>query len=384
MGIFYLVCLNSLGHLAFVGSRMTTALFALDLGASEYALGAIMALFAAVPMFLAVSAGRLMDRRGPRRPLLLSFASLIAGTCLPLAFPRIEVLYLSSTLLGVSFLFVHIGMNSVIGAHGAPQDRPTNFAWLALSFSVSNALGPLVAGFAIEALGYRFAFGVLAFFPLVALALLWRHRAPLPRPARVKDEGERRLLDLLRRPGLREIFIVSGTLAMAWDLYAFLMPLYGARLGLSAGTIGVIMATFASATFVVRLGLPVIMRHVRPWRIVVTAMLVAGGSYLIFPLAATPLPLMAISFLLGLGLGCAQPSLMALLYEAAPPGRQGEAVGVRTTMVNASQTLMPLASGAVSAAIGMAPLFGGLAAVLLGGAWFARRQALRASAEKGS
>ena len=41
--------------------------------------------------------------------------------------------------------------------------------------------------------------------------------------------------------------------------------------------------------------------------------------------------LMALSFLLGLGLGCAQPIIMSLLYEASPPGRQGEAVGLRTS-----------------------------------------------------
>ena len=37
---------------------------------------------------------------------------------------------------------------------------------------------------------------------------------------------------------------------------------------------------------------------------------------------------MALSFVLGLGLGSAQPIIMSLLYEASPPGRQGEAVGI--------------------------------------------------------
>jgi hypothetical protein len=81
---------------------------------------------------------------------------------------------------------------------------------------------------------------------------------------------------------------------------------------------------------------------------------------------------MALSFLLGLGLGCAQPVIMSQLYEASPPGRQGEAVGVRTLMLNGSHTVIPLASGALSAAAGMGPAFWLLAGLLLGGAWFAR------------
>jgi hypothetical protein len=66
---------------------------------------------------------------------------------------------------------------------------------------------------------------------------------------------------------------------------------------------------------------------------------------------------------------------MSLLYEASPPGRQGEAVGVRTTMINASSTFIPLASGALSVLAGsMSPAFWLLAACLLAGAWFARRR----------
>jgi len=64
--------------------------------------------------------------------------------------------------------------------------------------------------------------------------------------------------------------------------------------------------------------------------------------------------------------------IMALLYEASPPGRQGEAVGIRTTMLNMSQTFIPLFSGAISAALGMIPVFALISLMLLGGAWFAR------------
>lgn len=377
MEILYFVVLNSLGHVAFVGSRMTSALFALELGASPLEVGVVMALFAALPMLLALFAGRLIDRSGPRRPLLAAFAALACGGALPFLFPRLEVLYLSSTVLGLGFTFIHIGMNSVIGAHGRPEDRPLNFSWLALSFSVSGSLGPLIAGFAIDGLGYAAAFGVLLVFPLVALVLLWARRHPLPRPVRVHAPGKHHVLDLFRVPGLRRTFLVSGMMAMGWDLYAFLMPLYSARIGLNAVTIGFIMATFAVATLVVRLAMPVLIRRVRQWRIITASLVIAGASYLLFPLVQSAALLMAISFVLGLGLGCAQPVIMSLLYEAAPEGRQGEAVGIRTTMINASQTFIPLGSGALSLALGMAPVFWLLAAGLLGAGWFARRQEKR-------
>jgi predicted MFS family arabinose efflux permease len=373
--IIYFVALNALGHLAFVGARMTTTLFALELGASEATVGVLMSLFALLPMLLSVAAGRLIDRVGPRRPLAVSFAVLAVATALPFAFPRLETLYFSTTLLGVSFMYVHIAMNSVFGAHGSPEQRALNFSWLALGFAISNSIGPLVAGTAIDGFGHARAFLVLSLFPVLGLILLWRRKRPLPRPEQVPLARRAGVLDLLRIPGLRHTFWVSLLLASGWDLFTFLIPLYGARLGLSAAAIGVILSTFALATLTVRVAMPVLIKKLRQWVIIFAALGISGTCYLLFPFAQAVPPLMALSFVLGLGLGSAQPVIMSLLYAASPPGRQGEAVGVRTSLLNGSHTLIPLASGAASSALGsMAPVFWVLAAFLLGGAWFARRQ----------
>ena len=372
MEILYFVVLNALGHLAFVGARMTTTLFALELGASEFTVGVLMSLFALLPMVLSVSAGRLIDRGGPRRPLVLSLAALTVGSALPFALPYLWGLYISATVLGVSFMYVHIAMNSVFGAHGSAEQRAVNFSWLALGFAISNSIGPLVAGYAIDGFGHASAFLVLACFPAVALFLLWRRKRPLPRPEHVPLGKRAGVLDLLRIPGLRQTFWVSLLLATGWDLFTFLIPLYGTRLGLSAAAIGVILATFALATLTVRIAMPVLVKKLRQWVIIFAALGISGSCYLLFPFAQSVSLLMLLSFVLGLGLGSAQPVIMSLLYAASPPGRQGEAVGLRTSLLNGSHTLIPLASGAASAAVGMAPVFWALAAANIGGEWFAR------------
>ena len=249
----FFIALVILAHTSFVGSRMAATLFAIELGASPFTVGVLLALFAVLPMLLSVSAGRLVDRTGPRRPILLALAAQAAGVALPFAWPGLPALFVATTLIGTAFLYVHVSVNSIVGAIGRPDERSTNFSWLALGFSTSGLLGPLFTGFAIDWIGHARAFGLLALLPALGLALLWARRGPVPRlPGGRIEGGERKLLDLLRIPGLRHAFIVSGILAMGWDLYSFLIPLYGSRIGRNASTIGVIMATFAAATFAVR------------------------------------------------------------------------------------------------------------------------------------
>jgi MFS family permease len=167
---------------------------------------------------------------------------------------------------------------------------------------------------------------------------------------------------------------VSAILSSGWDLFAFVVPIYAARIGLSASTVGSLVGAFAAATFVVRVVLPRIASRVTEWRILTVALALAAAVYLLFPLVHSVPLLFLLSFALGLGLGASQPMVLSLVYSIAPPGRAAEAVGIRTTLINASQTFMPLLFGAVGAALGVFPVFWAMAALMAAGGWFARRR----------
>ncbi|TAK41815.1 MAG: MFS transporter, partial [Betaproteobacteria bacterium] len=296
------------------------------------------------------------------------------GLALPYAWPALPGLFVAATLIGTAFMVVHVSLNHAVGSMGTPADRAVNFSWFSLAFSISGFCGPLLTGLSIDAAGHRPTFLLLAAFPAAGLMLLYLYRHAMPHRHGPRVEGgQRRIADLLREPRLRGAFIASGLLAMGWDLYTFVMPIFGSAIGLRATTIGVIMGSFAAATFTVRLLMPVIARRLREWTVVTAAMTIAGSAYALFPLVNQVPLLMALSFLLGIGLGCAQPMIMALLYAASPAGRQGEVVGVRTTLLNASHTLLPLAFGAL-AALGMGPVFWLMTAFLLSGSVYAQRQ----------
>ena len=88
---------------------------------------------------------------------------------------------------------------------------------------------------------------------------------------------------------------------------------------------------------------------------------------------APRLPIDPISFFLGLGLGSGQPMVMALLHTHAPPGRMGEAAGVRMSLVQSIAVAVPLVFGALGTSIGLAPVLWSVGACLATGGIWSRR-----------
>lgn len=377
MPLALLVFATILAHIAFNGGKLTLSLTALSLGASPLTVGVIMSLVAALPMALGIHAGRLVDRIGVRLPLLAATAVEVASVVLPGLFPGLPALFIASAGVGSAFMMVHISVQHFVGQHSTLENRKENFGWLALGFSISNFIGPTLAGFSIDFWGHRATFFVLTCSAALALALLLMGRERLPHtPERAAAHEDRSALELLRDAELRRVFIVTGLLASAWDLFTFVMPIYGTDIGLTASTIGLILGSFAVATFLVRVALPWITRHMRDWPLITATFAIACVAYALFPMVRTVPLLCAISFFLGLGLGATQPSILSLIYATAPAGRAGEAVGVRTVVLNTSQTFLPLLFGGVGAALGMAPVFLTMSGALAAGGWLANRRRL--------
>jgi predicted MFS family arabinose efflux permease len=377
MRLVLIVTATVLAHAAFNGSRVTISLYALSLGATPLLVGGLMSLYAALPMFISVRSGRHVDRVGVRTPIIAATGLLALAVALPGILPGITPLFFAAAAIGCGFMLFHICVQHLVGEMSSPDVRQANFGWLALGFSISGFLGPTLAGFAIDTIGHGDTFLFLCTLALGSFAVLFSQRAKLAHtPHATNDTGQRATFDLLSDAELRRVFIVTGLLASAWDLFVFVMPIYGTEIGLSASTIGLILGSFALATFVVRLALPWLTRRWREWQMITGTLCVACVAYALFPVMRTVPFIAAIAFLLGLGLGATQPALLSLIYATAPAGRAAEAVGIRSTVLNGSHTVLPLTFGGVSTYLGMAPVFWAMAGLLAAGGWFANRRRL--------
>ena len=367
-------------HATMAGVRMAAPLQALREGHSAWSVGVLMALYAAAPVLLSMHAGRMADRLGYHRPVHIAiglslFGALLAVVSTFLAPAR------HFPLLCASAVFVGSGANMglIVIQRRAGQSVSTNtermrmFSWLGIAPSLSNVVGPVAAGFMIDAGGFRAAYGLMLALPL----LTWWCTRLIPREADDLERAPTAVMQspwtLLQAPGLKRLLLVNWVLSACWDVHMFAVPILGFERGFNATTIGLIVGTFTLAVSGVRLLIPLWAHRMSEIVVLRLAMVGTGIVFALYPLAHSPWLMGGCAVLLGLTLGSVQPMIMSTLHQLTPGGRYGEAIAMRSMVMNASSTAMPLFFGAAGTALGAAALFWLVGGAVASGSWVARR-----------
>ena len=372
--LYILVLLLIIAHTAFNGIRIATSLAAIKAGGGALWVGLLTAMFNIIPAFVAIRVGRMVDRVPLRRPLVVGCALMAIGGVVAAIEPMLWVLALCAATLGVGWMIIAASSQYAVALLGGSENRIRAFSVMSMGFSVSSFLGPLIAGFMIDHVSYRAAFGVLAVFPAVA-AILFASRwlkVPVGEPRSTEPDGGAR--ELFGIPVLRNTLVTACFITVGWDLYNFMVPVLGSELNLTATQIGSVLSLFAVAVLVVRFFMPILTRRLGERGVMITAMVISGITFLAFAFAHNYSLMLTLSFVIGLGLGASQPIILSMLHDAAPAGRIGEVNGMRMTIISTSQWTMPLVFGMLSASTGMLPLFLIVGGGILSGSWFAKRK----------
>jgi predicted MFS family arabinose efflux permease len=251
---------------------------------------------------------------------------------------------------------------------------------------LSNVIGPMLAGFLIDAIGFAGACAAMALLPLGTL--LCAARVPLglapgtqgaaavsARSAAEAKPARQGVLALFALPGVGGILLANWFFSTAWDLHTFLVPLMGHHNGLSASAIGTVLGVFALAVTAIRLIVPLIAERLTERHVMSGAMLVIGAVFLVYPWATTLGTMASCALVLGLAQGIVQPMILSTLHQLAPPDQQGEVIALRSAVINLSSAVLPLVFGLLGGALGPALLFRTMAVLLWVGAWLPQRLA---------
>ena len=193
--------------------------------------------------------------------------------------------------------------------------------------------GPTLAGFSIDLAGHKLTYLFLALIPAAPAAFLIFFAGGLPHAEAANRQAQKPMMDLVRNVPLRRALVTAGIIETGLELFNFYMPIYGHSLGLAA------------------------------------------AAFVLFPFFTSVYLLIAISFVLGLGLGCGSPLSLIITYNRAPDGRSGEAMGMRQTANKFIQVLVPVIVGTLGSAFGVGPAFWLDALLLSAGAFIMKADA---------
>jgi MFS family permease len=383
MIIYLILFLGLLNWMCFQSSRVLMSLYAIELGASAAAIGLLIALYGLGPLLLSVHAGKVSDRIGSYRPIVLGSAGLALGLSMPYFIRGIWLLYVAALIIGIALVYLNIALQHLIASLGDAEERTRNVSLQSLAIALGALIGPLLTGISIDHQGHVPTFLYMALTVAFSFAAWIGCRRVIPYSrAAAKAGADRALPSMLRQPRLRNVIVTSALVVAGVDLYTFYMPIYGHSIGLSATMIGVVLGAHAAATFVVRALLPVLVRRWGEDPVMTAAMVTAGITFLLFPFVEQVAYLLVLSFIFGLGLGVGQPLSVIMTYNRAPPGRTGEALGLRFTLVNLTHMVIPIAFGTIGSALGMVTVFLANSALMLGGG-YAHHRGARALRDEG-
>jgi predicted MFS family arabinose efflux permease len=243
----------------------------------------------------------------------------------------------------------------------------------------------VLVGFAIDGYGHGASYYLLAAIAAVCLVVFHFGRREIPARSGVVEAATRGpTADLLRLPALRNALISNGIVMTGIDLYQVYLPVYARGVGLEASEIGVIMGAFGAAGFLVRLLIPPVTARWGERAMLAGALALACVSFVAIPVTVNPWLLGAVSFIVGLGMGCGQPLSMILSFNAAPPGRSAEAIAMRMAVSYGAHVVIPPVFGAFGAALGLAPVFWTCAMLMGAGAALNRRGAVHSENQRPS
>lgn len=390
-------------HSAMAGVRMGAPLMLLQDGglfgfSPAMSAGAMVAMFALAPVFTAMHAGRWVDRRGFHRPMGIAVTLAVLGGLL--ATPagmaswwqgwqtpwmadalRALLLTVAAVLMGTGANLTHICAQRTIGrlasavegdAAWRSAELKRMFSWLGLAPSLSNVVGPVLAGICIDTLGFAATFFVLAVMPLLTRWFMaWiPHQGTSGSGAQARARQARQGIvasarELVSLPGMGRLLLTNWFFSSGWDVFSFLVPLHGHALGLSATAIGTVLGAFAFAVAMARALLPYLARRHTESQVISFCYLVVAAMFLLYPHTTAVWQMLVLVAPLGAAMGAVQPMVMATLHHITPEDRQGEAIALRSMLINLSSAVLPFGYGVLGATLGAAALFRLMAGMML-------------------
>lgn len=258
---------------------LTVPLYAHDLGASRFEVGALFSVSTFAAALLSLPSGVLVDRFGARALLTFSFVLAAVSQLATAATPSVLPLFLWQVVGGLAVGAQQASLFSAVTESTSSSKLGRAMGWLTFSMQAGFFLGPSVAGIALRWIDVRADIAVTTALLVFAI------------PGAIAASGTRQhagtgfamrgpLLALASQPAFVPVTLGLISAALVWGTIGAFLPVFGKEaLGLPSSQVGYLLALQAVFNGLARIpGGRLVDRARHRWPIVLTGVLVWSAA----------------------------------------------------------------------------------------------------------
>jgi MFS family permease len=238
---------------AIAARGLTVPLYAHDLGASRFAVGALFSVATIAGAFLSLPSGVLVDRFGARTLLAFSVALTAVSQLATALTPTIPPLFLWQVLGGLAAGIQQSAIFSAVTESVSRGKLGRAMGWLTFSMQAGFFLGPSVAGVALRWIDVRTDIAVttaLLLFALPGMIAASNTRQHEGRGLSLREP----LRSLFRQPAFAPVTIGLIAMTLSWGTIGAFLPIFGKEvLALPSAQVGYLLALQAVVNGVSRI-----------------------------------------------------------------------------------------------------------------------------------
>lgn len=345
---------------------------ALELDASPAVIGFIAALYALLPVLMALTFGRWVGVIGEGRFIIFGTLGMILSCATLLFANSIAVLAVAAALAGLAHLACMVGGQTMVSLRSESNKYEENFGYYTFSASLGQMIGPILGAVVAGTSGAlpqstSNAFLVALIFSFIALipVMGWRNHQPTVVAAKSDKGALKSAGSLLKNKRVFAAIYTSLVISSVGDILVVFLPLYGSEKSFSPLSIGVILALRAAASMLSRLSLGTLSGRFSTKNILIYSNLISIVACAAIAFAPNVWVLGFVVLIAGFSLGVGQPLTMSLVSQATKPEERALAVSTRLMGNRFGQFLLPAGAGLLAAGAGTSGVFFALSILLL-------------------
>jgi MFS family permease len=338
--------------------RVTTSYRALELGLPVVTLGLIQGAFYLVPVFIAVTVGRYIDRGHDAESAWIGSGLVALGSIVAWAIgTSTAMLLIASIICGMGHVFLMASHQMLCLRAATETGREGAFGTFMICTAIGQAAGPLVVGLAgggahVAPTQFLFALAAVLGLICIAVGLLIKPDHQMLKSA--ANHPHAPLADLLKTPGLITLMVASIVSVTAQDLTIIYLPLLGTERAIDVSQIGIVLSLRSGASMVSRVFYTRLLERLGRYPLLVSSLVLSGVGCAALAIPLPVLGLCGASAMMGLGLGVATTLSITSLVAIAPEAVRGTINSIRITGNRIGQVSLPLIAGGIAFGTGAA------------------------------